>query len=104
MSVTIAKPRVNISVKDVQSVKWSKDRGEALRKLRYDRPRESCIRRMTEELGEDNAISFQLWVKLEKGGAKSVPIETLRKIAVGLGTPLGEVSLERLLKEVLAVD
>lgn len=104
MSVTMMKrARVNIPIKDVESIYWSRARGEVLKQLRYKRPREECVKRVS-ELTPDDSISLGLLIKLERGDAKTVPIKTLRKVALGLGTPLYEVSLDRLLREVLAVD
>lgn len=105
MSVTIERKatKVNIPVQSVHAINWSKPRGEVLRKLRFGRSRESCIKRMIEVC--DEPISRRLWEKIEYAeDVKTVPLETLRKIALGLSTPLQEVSLDRLLKELLSVD
>ncbi len=94
---------MSIPVQSVHAINWSQPRGEVLKKLRFGRSREACVRRMAESC--DEPISRRLWEKIEYAeGVKTVPVETLRKIALGLSTPIQEISLDRLLDELLAVN
>jgi len=79
------KSKVYISVTDVVSVAWNKERGEVLKHLRGKKSRQKLAEEIADQGGE---CSHQNLKKLEYGKSESVSLKVLEAICLTLGISL----------------
>lgn len=87
---------MKVSLEDVESLRWSEGKAKVLYRLRDGRSREYCCDRIKQKGGR---LAPSTWAKLELNTSLSVPMHTLRLVAVGVG-----LTIEELVQELTSAD